>query len=151
MPSAAKTAAIIFRYTRAYRRANPGKDIQISYNGNGWYELPGSGNVREAELIRMTTALDRRYADPGPMEVNQPVNTGERRVFWVCYNETIPLQAGGERTGNSQHFGTEDLKAAKAGCDRLRELASMGKHIGSGTGCINSAWIEEEVRTLYDY
>lgn len=70
-----------------------------------------------------------------------------RTLYWVMYSQTVPLQAGGERTSNVQHFGTEDLEVARKSMRELRDYASKGQHfIRDSLGSIGSAWIEQEQR-----
>lgn len=68
-----------------------------------------------------------------------------KTTYWVCYSETSPLQAGGERTSNHQHFGTEDLAVARRSLQELRDMASRGQGFGYKS-VIGSAWIEQEQR-----
>jgi hypothetical protein len=82
-----------------------------------------------------------------------------RTLYWVMYNEGTrdgePLYAGAQPTRTVQHYGTENLEAAKKDALHFRDLASQGKHFLNENQwpnlVLNSAWIEVEQRDRMEF
>lgn len=68
-------------------------------------------------------------------------------TYWVMYRETVPLQAGGSRTSDVQHFGTDNLETAQEAVERLRtDYIAKGTSILAYRATMHEAWIEAECR-----